>query len=181
MTGPGIDAVTLSDVRRASALAGLRVRSCVAYEGGVPRAGRSTFGPVVLDVGGRCLAAHFGRPPAPYVDGGRTAILIVSRYGDVQSTAAAAYRVDRGEPAGAQLYYEAEPVAVAGQLAAEWGLRGPVLCVSPAAEPVVQCLQVVSLLVGDGDADQALVILAEQAAVNGGRDHALAALIDGQP
>jgi hypothetical protein len=38
-------------------------------------------------------------------------------------------------------------------------------------------VQAAVLLVGDGDADRVLLVLAEQACVNGGRDYALAALI----
>ncbi|MEN3307802.1 MAG: hypothetical protein V7603_4004 [Micromonosporaceae bacterium] len=190
MTGPGVGAVTLAQVRREVALAGLRVRACAHWPTAgangrgqpppVPGFVESSFSPLIADAGHRCLAACYGQPPAPPEEGPRTGILIVSRYGDVQSAAAVARAVDKGERVGPLMFYQSVPNAVAGHLAAAWGLGGPVACVSPAADPVAQSVQVVSLLVGDGDADGVLVILAEQACVNGGRDYALAALVVGE-
>jgi 3-oxoacyl-(acyl-carrier-protein) synthase len=191
MTGPGIGTVTLEDVRREAALAGLRVRAGARWPTAsangrgqpppVPGFVDSSFSPLVADAGHRCLAACYGEPPAPPAEGSRTAILIVSRYGDVQSAVAVARAVDKGERVGPLMFYQSVPNAVAGYLAAAWRLGGPVVCVSPAAEPVVQSVQMVSLLVADGDADGVLVILAEQACVNGGRDYALAALVAERP
>jgi 3-oxoacyl-(acyl-carrier-protein) synthase len=189
MTGPGVGAVTQEQVRREVALAGLRVRACAhwptASDNGrgqpspIPGFVESTFSPLVADAGHRCLLACYGAPPVPADDGERTAILIVSRYGDVQSAAAVARAVDKGERVGPLMFYQSVPNAVAGHLALTWGLRGPVVCVSPAADPVAQTVQLAGLLVAEGDVDRVLVILAEQGCVNGGRDYALAALVAG--
>ncbi len=119
----------------------------------------SSFSPLVAAVATRCLAARYGTPPVP--DGERTAVVLVSRRGDEQSAAAVATAVDAGDRVGPLLFFQSVPNAVAGHVAAAWGLGGPVVCVSPPGDPVAAGTRVAELLIADGDADGALLVLVD--------------------
>jgi hypothetical protein len=85
--------------------------------------------------------------------------------------------VDAGRRPGPLLFFQSVPNAVAGYVAARHDLRGPVLCLAPAKDGLVTGLDAVSLLVADGDADHALVVLVEQDSADPSRGHALALLV----
>ena len=60
-----------------------------------------------------------------------------------------------------------------------WGLRGPVVCLSPTTDARRTGLDQAALLIADGDADQVLVVLVEQATAG---DTAVALLVsEGDP
>ena len=122
----------------------------------------SAFSPLVAAVADRCLTRAFGTSPAPPDPGDETAVVIVSKSGDLGTTVALAAAVDAGTRVPPLLFFQAVPNAVAGHIAARWGLRGPVVCVSPAGDALAEALAVVRLLVRDGDARAALVLLVEQ-------------------
>jgi 3-oxoacyl-(acyl-carrier-protein) synthase len=88
--------------------------------------------------------------------------------------------VDAGRRIVPLLFFQSVPNSAAGHVAARWGLCGPVVCVSPAADPAGEGRAVARLLIDDGDADEALIILAEQAAAPGHRDQATAFLLGRQ-
>jgi hypothetical protein len=138
----------------------------------------SSFSPIVAEVAGRCLTACYGRPPVPEAEAAGAAIVLLSRYGDVATAQAVAGAVDAGTRVGPLLFFQSVPNAVAGWLAARWGLAGPVVCLSPAGDPVHQAMRAIRLLVAAGDADRALLVLVEQDPTGNGPDHALAALVD---
>lgn len=131
----------------------------------------SSFSPLVAEVAQRCLREHYGKPPAPAERGERTAIVIASRAGDTQTAASVARGVDTAARVAPLLFYQAVPNAVAGYLAARWGLAGPVICLSPCGDALVdtltdtlaEALAVAALVIADGDADEALLIAAELA------------------
>lgn len=116
----------------------------------------SSFAPLVAVVAGRCL----GRSAAPQ----RTAIVIVTACGDVTSAGFVADAVDTGARIGPLMFFQSVPNAVAGHLAARHALDGPVVCLSPAAgtDPLAAGLAEAELLMSDGDAAAALVVVAEQ-------------------
>lgn len=64
------------------------------------------------------------------------------------------------------LFFQSNPNAVLGLVAARWKLTGPVVAVSPLGtvpgEMPPDALELAALLLADGDADQVLVIAAEQ-------------------
>ncbi|MEU8510454.1 hypothetical protein AB0C76_02535 [Kitasatospora sp. NPDC048722] len=134
----------------------------------LPGFAASTFNPLVADTAERCLRAHHGDAPAP----GRTALLLTSASGD-RATARA---IDEGAAPGRRtaplLFFQSNPNAVLGHIAARWGLTGPVVAISP-AEPAApgtvpaDALDLAALLLADGDADRVLVIAAEQADLTG--------------
>ncbi|MFG3054865.1 hypothetical protein ACGFZP_28485 [Kitasatospora sp. NPDC048239] len=143
----------------------------------IPGFTASSFNPLVAETAERCLRAHHGAAPAP----GRTALLLASAGGD-RATARAieeAAASDRRVPP--LLFFQSNPNAVLGHIAARWGLTGPVVAISPAAtrpgRVPQDALDLAELILADGDADQVLVIAAEQADAGQGADHAVALLV----
>jgi hypothetical protein len=137
----------------------------------------SSFSPLVAEVAERCLRAHHGEPPVAPARGERTAIVLVSASGDAASAAQVARAVDTGARVGPLMFFQSVPNAVAGYIAARWGLGGPVVCLaSPDGG-----LAAAALLIEDGDADEALVVFAEQATDPTGRDSAVAVLVRPEP
>ncbi|GLW71937.1 hypothetical protein Kpho02_42360 [Kitasatospora phosalacinea] len=123
----------------------------------------STFNPLVAAVAERCLAAHYGEPGPPR----RTGLLLASAGGD-RATALAIDTAAAGHRMPPLLFFQSNPNAVLGYVAARWQLTGPVVAVSPpeAAAPgevPSDALELAALLLADGDADHVLVITAEQA------------------
>jgi hypothetical protein len=152
----------------------------------------SSFSPMVVEVASRCLRAV--RPPTtagaaetagssqqaaePDPSGRvRTAVVIVSESGDVATATVVANAVDRDERVGPLLFFAAVPNAVAGYVAARWGLTGPVVCLSPDEDALAQGLAAARLVIRDGDADEALVVHVEQGGAGHETDSAVAILV----
>jgi hypothetical protein len=91
----------------------------------------SAFSPLVAAVAERCLSSYFGDPPAALARGERTAIAIATSTGDLATSAAVASAVQAGRRVPPLLFYQSNPNAVAGYIAARWGLAGPVVCTMP--------------------------------------------------
>jgi 3-oxoacyl-(acyl-carrier-protein) synthase len=140
----------------------------------------SSFNPLVVEVARRALAAvAAGAPPLPARIGEQTAVVVASAYGDAVSARAVAGAVDGGHRVGPLMFFQSVPNAVAGYVAARWGLTGPVVAVSPADAPasLAEGVEVARLLIADGDADRALVIVVEQG-TGGAGDSGLAVLLE---
>jgi hypothetical protein len=140
----------------------------------------STFGPLVAQAADGCLRRAHGTAPAAASRGERTAVVVVSARGDLGTAAAIADAVDHGRRVMPLLFFQSVPNAVAGRVAAAWGLRGPVVCTSPVGDPLADALDLADLLVSDGDADEVLLVLVEQACLDGEHDQALALLVGPQ-
>ena len=112
----------------------------------------STFNPLAAVVADRCLSALPDKPSP------RTGVVLVSD-GDRISAEHVGQAVAEGKRIGPLFFFQSVPNSVAGLIAAKWGLRGPVVCVTDGG------LDEAALLIGDGDADQVLIveIQAEQA------------------
>lgn len=155
----------------------------------------SSFNPLVVEVAERCLRRVF--PPPPLRDPARAArigILLASAGGDRATARALAQAVESGGRVPPLLFFQSNPNAVLGHVTARWGLAGPVVCVSPvfpaspvipaspvfqespvfgvssgsAAEALEEAMTVAAALIGDGDADEVLVVAAEQGMEPGG-------------
>ncbi|WP_040478111.1 beta-ketoacyl synthase chain length factor [Longispora albida] len=137
----------------------------------------SSYSPLVAEVASRCLSQCYERPVPPEV-GERMAVVLISQGGDVHSAVETASLVDSGQKVSPLLFFQSVPNAIAGHVAKRWGLNGPVVCVSPAGDPEHEAMELAGLLFGDGDADRALVVLVEQATVEGAPDRASALLIE---
>lgn len=134
----------------------------------------SSFSPLVAVVADRCLQPVYGGPPA--AQGETIAIVLVSRSGDRVSAEHVREAVAGGKRVGPLYFFQSVPNSVAGQVAARWGLHGPVVCLSPTGDARRTGLDQAALLIADGDADRVLVVLVEQAA---GGDTATALLVSG--
>ncbi|HEV2371678.1 MAG TPA: beta-ketoacyl synthase chain length factor, partial [Streptosporangiaceae bacterium] len=137
----------------------------------------SSFSPLVAEVAQQCLRRYFGSRPVEAARGERTAVLLASRTGDIATSAAVAEAVDSGRRVPPMLFFQSNPNAVVGYITARWGLTGPVVCTSPASDVLARALQGAALLIEDGDADAALVIVAEQERPGTQNDHGVAMLV----
>jgi Beta-ketoacyl synthase, N-terminal domain len=145
----------------------------------------SSFSPLVAELGERCLRRYFGARPADPDLGEQTGVVLASKSGDFGTAVAVAEAVDAGRRVPPMLFYQSNPNAVVGYLTARWGLGGPVVCTSPAADVPADAVADAGQLIRDGDAAAVLVIVAEQGrpglpGVTGGaesHDHGLALLI----
>ncbi|MFJ9518080.1 beta-ketoacyl synthase N-terminal-like domain-containing protein [Kitasatospora sp. NPDC101801] len=146
----------------------------------LPGFAASTFNPLVAAVAELCLTRH--RDPDRAGGGDRTGLLLASASGDRATALAIETAAASGRRMPPLLFFQSNPNAVLGHLAARWGLTGPVVAISPrhAAEPgqiPADALELAALLLADGDADQVLVIAAEQAERPGSTDHGTAVLV----
>ena len=120
----------------------------------------SSFSPLAAELAERCLVQYFGSRPADPERGRRTGIVVASATGDLATAAAVARAVDAGRPVPPLLFYQSNPNAVAGYIAARWNLAGPVVCTVPARHALADALDSACLVIEDADADAMLVILA---------------------
>jgi 3-oxoacyl-(acyl-carrier-protein) synthase len=141
----------------------------------------SSFNPLVAAAADRCLRRRYGDPPVPDEEGARTAMIVVSGSGDAVSADHVARMVDDGGRIGPLFFFQSVPNSIAGQVAARWGIAGPVVCLCPTGDPMADGLAEASLLIDDGDADQALVVLVEQFAMDGGESSAVLVAEGKQP
>jgi 3-oxoacyl-(acyl-carrier-protein) synthase len=133
----------------------------------------SSFSPLAAAVADLCLQSYFGARPADRARGERTAIVLVSSSGDLATATAIASAVDQGRRVPPLLFFQSNPNAVAGYIAARWGLAGPVLCTNPAGDALADAIGSVMLLIEDGDATAALIVLADTSTDGGASGAAL--------
>jgi hypothetical protein len=117
----------------------------------------STFSPLVAEVAERCLRARYGTPP----DSAGTALVLASARGDVTTNEAAATAAAAGRRVPPLLFFQSNPNAVLGWIAARWQLSGPVLSIAPAGDVLADGRAVAETLLADGEADEVLVIAAD--------------------
>ncbi|BFV55172.1 hypothetical protein KCMC57_up02760 [Kitasatospora sp. CMC57] len=122
----------------------------------------SPFNPLIVAAAERCLRTWDRELP------GRTGLLLTSASGDLGTARAIGAAAAGHRRVPPLLFFQSNPNAVLGHLAARWNLTGPVVATSPPIVPVPgevppDALELASLLLADGDADQLLLIAAEQA------------------
>jgi Beta-ketoacyl synthase, N-terminal domain len=106
---------------------------------------------------------------------GRTAVVLASVHGDISTALAVAGAIEAGTRVSPVLFFQSVPNAVAGHIAARWGLTGPVTCFCPIGEPITEALLVAEILLVDQQADDALVLAVAERA--GGGPHAATGLL----
>lgn len=168
----------------------------------------SSFNPLVAEVADRCLGRRTESAPAhvPGQPGTRTALLLASVGGDRATARAIADAVRTGRRVPPLLFFQSNPNAVLGHIAARRRLTGPVVCISPRTyEPFAgagapgavegrqhsaetsaggipaDAFTEADWLLRDGDADEVLLIAAEQGGGTGESDRAAAVLVDRRP
>jgi hypothetical protein len=120
----------------------------------------STFNPLVAAVAARCLERRTGQAPPC-----RTALVLASASGDVASARELADAVRTGRRVAPLLFFQSNPNAVLGHVAARHRLDGPLVCLGPAPGrigPRERALAEAALLLLDEAADEVLVLLVEQ-------------------
>lgn len=138
----------------------------------------SAFSPLAAVLAEQCLSSYFGARPADAERGERTAIVLASSTGDIGTAAAIARAVDQRRRVPPLLFFQSNPGAVVGYISARWGLSGPAACINPTGDPLADAIATAALLIEDGDAAAALIIVAEA----GRRDQPYgAALLIGPP
>jgi 3-oxoacyl-(acyl-carrier-protein) synthase len=121
----------------------------------IPGFAGSSFSPLVAQVAGDCMLRRRER-------GARTAVVLVSVHGDLATAGTVADAVDGGRRVPPLMLFQSVPNSVAGHVAAQWRLTGPVVCLSPVGDPLADGLAEAADLIQDGDADEALVITVAQ-------------------
>jgi hypothetical protein len=121
----------------------------------------STFSPLVAEVAQRCLRARYGEPPARPAHGGTTALVLASARGDVTTEEAARSAAAGGGRVPPLLFFQSNPNAVLGWVAARWELAGPVLSIAPTGDLLADGEAVAGRLLADGEAAEVLVIAAD--------------------
>jgi 3-oxoacyl-(acyl-carrier-protein) synthase len=133
----------------------------------------SRFSPLVAEAAERCLTARYGAPPG-LPD---TGVVLASVRGDTTTADTVADAVRTGHRVPPLLFFQSNPNAVVGHVTARWGLAGPVVCTSPAGDPLADGVSVADLLISDGAAAQVLVVAADIAGPEHDTDHAVAPLV----
>ncbi|MFJ5264912.1 beta-ketoacyl synthase chain length factor [Streptomyces sp. NPDC088387] len=137
----------------------------------------SPFAPIIAHVADVCLRERHQEPPVPAERADSIAMVLVSQLGDMATEAAVVGSVDTGSKASPLLFYQSVPSAVLGFVSARWGLGGPVICISPAGDPLTEAMDLAELLIEDGSAGDVLLVLVELSAREGQPDHAEALLV----
>lgn len=148
----------------------------------------SSFNPLVAEVARRCLDRRTGSIPANVpgeAPGTRTALLLASVGGDRATAQAIADAVRTGRRVAPLLFFQSNPNAVLGHIAARRRLTGPVVSISPPPSDAdgipADAFTEADWLLRDGDADEVLLIAAEQCAGPGEADRAEAVLVERRP
>jgi hypothetical protein len=118
----------------------------------------SSFNPLVAAVAGQCLDDRAGAR-------GRTGVVLASTSGDAGTAREVADAVATGRRVAPLLFFQSNPNAVLGHVAARHRLDGPIVCLGPVpgGRPARdRALAEAELLLLDGDADEVLVLLVEQ-------------------
>jgi len=123
----------------------------------VPGMAHSRFSPLVREAVRRCLGepgehALHGRP------GDRTAVVMGTGFGDVTTHDLASERLARGLLPSPLLFYQAVPTAILGQICLDYGITGPVTCVSALGDVGETVLPLAATMVAVEEVAQALVI-----------------------
>lgn len=158
----------------------------------------SSFNPLVAEVADRCLDRRAESVPTDAPGAAtRTALLLASVGGDRATAWAIADAVRTGQRVPPLLFYQSNPNAVLGHIAARRRLTGPVVSISPRTyEPFegrqqharhgadgipAEAFTEADWLLRDGDADEVLLIAAEQGDGPEQPDRAEAVLVDRRP
>jgi hypothetical protein len=128
---------------------------------GIPGFVLSSFSPLVAETAERCLRARYGEPPARPAHAGPTALVLASAAGDVITAETAQATAEAGGRVQPLLFFQSNPNAVLGWVAARWQLDGPVLSIAPTGDLLADARAVAALLLADGEAAEVLVITAE--------------------
>ncbi len=122
----------------------------------VPGFIESRFNPLVRAAVDRCLADAAPAGPARFAD--RTAVLLVTLFGDATTTDLAGQRLQEGRAHNPLLFYQSVPTSILGYVSREHGLRGALTCLSVDAASMPEAFETAELMLADEEVDQLLLV-----------------------
>ncbi|MGK5693433.1 ketosynthase [Streptomyces sp. URMC 128] len=122
----------------------------------VPGFIESRFNPLVRAVVDRCLADAAPARPERFAD--RTAVLLLTLFGDSTTTDLAGRRLQEGRAHNPLLFYQSVPTSILGFVSREHGLRGALTCLSVDAASMPEAFETAELMLADEEVDQLLIV-----------------------
>ncbi|WP_409468011.1 ketosynthase [Streptomyces sp. HC307] len=123
----------------------------------------SRFGPLVHAVGTACLGEPETFAGADGSAGRRTGIVLATMFGDTVTADTFTQHMIAGHVHNPLLFLQSVPTSILGHLTKQYGITGPLNCVSGGADLAVEALRLVDVLMGSGDVHQVLVVGVESA------------------
>ncbi|WP_052479994.1 ketosynthase [Streptomyces sp. NBRC 110035] len=123
----------------------------------------SRFGPLVHAVGTACLGEPEAFAGADGSGSRRTGIVLATMFGDTVTADTFTQRVIAGQVHSPLLFLQSVPTSILGHLTKQYGITGPLNCVSGGTDLAVEALRLADVLMGSGDVDQVLVVGVESA------------------
>ncbi|CCH29454.1 beta-ketoacyl synthase chain length factor [Actinosynnema sp. NPDC047251] len=127
----------------------------------VPGFVTSRFNPLVAAVAEQCLGAPGG--DLIHGLGERTAIVLATACGDTTTSDLATRKLVAGQVHSPLLFFQSVTTSILGHLARQYGITGPVSCVSACEDLAGSALRLADLLLFDDELEQVLVIGVELA------------------
>jgi len=124
----------------------------------------SAFSPLVHAVVTRCLAGLTGEDGKLGDDGARTALVLVTTFGDQVTSDLGSRLLTSGQVQNPLLFYQSVPTTILGVVARDFGVTGPTMCVSRQSELRDDSLDLVDVLLADDEIDQVLLVAVDLAA-----------------
>ncbi|MBE1501818.1 hypothetical protein H4696_008918 [Amycolatopsis lexingtonensis] len=126
----------------------------------VPGFVESSFSPLVRAVVAQCLAGVTGGEPLG-AEGARTALVLATTFGDAATADLGSKLLAAGQVANPLLFYQSVPTTILGVVARDFGITGPTMCFSARHDLRGEALDLVDLLLADGEVDQVLLVGAD--------------------
>ncbi|MER6531839.1 ketosynthase [Streptomyces sp. NPDC001508] len=124
----------------------------------------SRFSPLVHAVATDCLGAPGSDRDRIGAAGSRTGIVLATMFGDTVTLDTATRRLTEGQVHSPLLFFQSVTTSVLGHLGRQYGITGPVTCLSVARHGVAEALFSADLMLDEDEVDRVLVIGVELAA-----------------
>lgn len=124
----------------------------------------SRFSPLVHAVATDCLGVPGSARDRIGAAGSRTGIVLATMFGDTVTLDTATRRLTAGQVHSPLLFFQSVTTSVLGHLGRQYGITGPVSCLSVARHGVAEALFSADLLLDEDEVDRVLVIGVELAA-----------------
>ncbi|MEV8535748.1 hypothetical protein [Streptomyces sp. NPDC051211] len=128
---------------------------------GVPGFIESRFSPLVRQAVDLCWSDAEPAEPGRLAD--RTAVLLLTSFGDATTTDLASRRLLEGQVRNPLLFYQSVPTSILGFITRELRITGPLTCLSVHDGSTREAFETAGLMLADGDVDQLLLIGVELA------------------
>jgi hypothetical protein len=127
----------------------------------VPGFAVSRFGPLVHSVVTACLGPSGGPDHHIGRNGGATAVVLATMYGDAVTVDTATRRAAAGKAPSPVLFFQSVSTSILSHVTRAYAIHGPLTCVSAVRDPAAEALRVADTFLDDPDLEQVLVIAVE--------------------